>query len=249
LPDTVTVIYFSFADREWALQTRNTVETTNPPDDAIPNLCRTESTCWGAVAFTSTDGFGYVFAAVQTIPDANHTLGGLESHEFTHNIQQAQYFKTPKYFMAWCCEKAYVPWYFPEGEASYIQDLILSTSSLDTFKRYHNQNIVNIKNYVKYQWKGDISFDQSYIENYLNPKIGSSDRQMWDAFPRDFEYSIGYLVTEYLVAARGVDSMMRMRQRIATGKEYPEAFESIYGLAWNDAVPLLAAYIWSEFNR
>mgnify|MGYP003346071178 FL=1 len=118
-----------------------------------------------------------------------------------------------------------------------------------SFKSYHNQNIVNIKNYVKYQWTGDVSFDQSYIENYLNPKIRNSDRQSWDAFPRDFEYSVGYLVTEYLVSARGVDSIMRMRQRISSGMDFPKAFEIIYGLAWNDAVPLLASYVWSEFNR
>ena len=99
------------------------------------------------------------------------------------------------------------------------------------------------------QWKGDASFDQSYIENYLNPKIKNSDRQMWDTFPQDFEYSIGYLVTEYLVSARGVDSIMKMRQQIAVGMDFPKAFEFIYGLAWKDAVPPLAAYVWSEFNR
>ena len=49
-------------------------------------------------------------------------------------------------------------------------------------------------------------------------------------------------------AMAGADSAMHMYTVMASGKEFEEAFEFIYGISWNDAKSIFAEYVSLAIN-
>lgn len=242
-PTSVTFVYFSYQDRAWAQSIEDKIVTPTPSNGQVQNLCATESSCGNAVAFSGKDGTAFIFLGEIT-PNTKAFSGSVETHEYTHSIQQHQYFGKDRFQQSWCCEKFFLPWYFPEGEASFIGDVALSSSSLSSFMNSHKDQVAALKFTIGRDVGGFDKFDTTYVQNYLNPKVDSiRGRQMWDTYPSNLEYSIGFFVTEYLVASRGANAVMQMRQLVAQGMEFRDAFNQTFGREWSEAVPILAAFI------
>ena len=89
-------------------------------------------------------------------------------------------------------------------------------------------------------------YSTSAILNYYNESvpgecIGKPDYVLG--------YSVGYLTVEALSAMAGSDSAMHMYTEMASGKEFEEAFEIIYGIDWSEAKQVFAQYISSVIEE
>jgi len=76
----------------------------------------------------------------------------------------------------------------------------------------------------------------------------SQESQCQAGYQYALGYSLGYIATQGLAAIAGVESTMNLFTRIGY-KDIPfeEAFEGIYGITWEEAVPILAALISKEY--
>ena len=84
--------------------------------------------------------------------------------------------------------------------------------------------------------------DYDYALNYLakSSEINTGCEQ--DLY-YGLGYSLGYLATEALTALQGAESPMALFQWVASGMSWNEAFEGIYGISWDEAMPILAKVI------
>ena len=72
----------------------------------------------------------------------------------------------------------------------------------------------------------------------------------------DLGYTIGYLTVESLSAIAGPTSSMGLNTRAAlygvgevTGKEFNQIFQHVYGISWDEAMPILAEVVAQTFKE
>ena len=90
----------------------------------------------------------------------------------------------------------------------------------------------------------DATITTSWLETFLKP--GSTGD--WAKYDNWRIYDVGFLASEVLAALQGPQSIMQLYREVALGKSYEAAFLGIYGISWNDAVPILAQAIHSLIN-
>jgi hypothetical protein len=56
-------------------------------------------------------------------------------------------------------------------------------------------------------------------------------------------YSLGSHVIEILAAVKGTDVLIDMYEEMGNGLKFDEAFAKIFGIAWKDAIPIIAKTI------
>jgi hypothetical protein len=61
-------------------------------------------------------------------------------------------------------------------------------------------------------------------------------------------YSLGSVVVEILVAIRGQDSILALYEAMSKKMTFAEAFQNVYGISWNEAIPILAKTIYANNN-
>ena len=236
-PKKVYLIYFSFSDVTWA-QLQFNKYALHPTGHEAANSCQSAATCWGAQSEIDMKGTAILLLSVRGggIEDLNHSSGTLEAHEFTHAIQGSQFIGTSKEAAAYCCTKSYMPWWLVEGGAEFSQAAALYS---DSFANYSSER----KNDVGGLFT-DATITTSWLETFLKP--GSTGD--WAKYDNWRIYDVGFLASEVLAALQGPQSIMQLYREVALGKSYEAAFLGIYGISWNDAVPILAQAIHSLIN-
>ncbi len=232
LPKRIYAIYFGQADIAWAQEEFNKV-ALHPNGREAANNCASAETCWGGLSEIDLKGNAILLMALRSpaLKDSNHTSGTIESHEYSHAIQGSQFIGTAKEASAYCCTKAYMPWWLVEGQAEFSQAAAIFYSSFADYSLERKNDVGGLK--------GDSAITDAWLETFLKP-AASSD---WSKYDNWRLYDVGFLASEILASLKGPEGVMQLFRDVATGKSYEEAFKGIYGISWSEAVPIMAKTI------
>ena len=231
----ISYLAFNYQDRDWA---------TNQMESILPNsgsgwvkatACATKETCWGGGAFSNGAG-KYLIVETMGATDANHLSGALEAHEFTHIVQQMS-FKKGRPAQAFLYDPWPPTWYW-EGQAHFAQHAAVYSDSFEMYMKERKATAENL-------YKNPI-FTSEHIRKYFvfnAPEDWQKNYERWQ------QYDLGAMFVEILTAIKGPESTMEMWRITGTGVNFPEAFEKVYGVSFDKALPIMAKAIALELGR
>jgi hypothetical protein len=227
-PKSFDAIYFVYDDIQWASQ--KLLELYGNPDQAqAPNRnCQSRQRCNGASAnVPKTDVGQSNFAVLDNgHPDAYHTKGGIEIHEYAHMVQFMQFQGKPTSQRNGGL--GLLPNWFVEGHA-HLAGNVASASSLDEYKVFRSF-------WLNARAEGLPGYSPESIESFYE-KLAPGK---FDSSVVSNVYSIGYFSVEALASIKGVDSPMEIIKLVSDGATWDEAFLKVYGISWKDTAPILA---------
>jgi hypothetical protein len=245
-PKKVIIIYFNFQDTSWAQSEWNKY-ALRPDGAEASRSCRTAETCWGGLA--EIDLKGNALLMIGSIANGivwpagiiyNHTSGMVEAHEYTHTVQSTQFINSKDPSFAYCCTKAYLPWWIVEGNAVFSETVSMNT---DSYKRYLSDRTNATSEFTSNK---DKTFTTDWITEFLNIDA----RDIWIKQVNNQRiYDFGMLVNEILVALKGPDSPMKVIKGVSEGKTWSAAFNDVFGITWEEATPILAKVISAMVTR
>lgn len=231
----ISYLAFNYQDRDWA---------TNQMESILPNsgsgwvkdvACATKETCWGGGAFSNGSG-KYLIVETMGATDANHLSGALEAHEFTHIVQQMS-FKKGRPAQAYLYDPWPPNWYW-EGQAHFAQHAAVYSDSFEMYMKERKATAENL-------YKNPI-FTSDHIRKFFvfnAPEDWQKNYERWQ------QYDLGAMFVEILTALKGPESTMEMWRITGTGVNFPEAFEKVYGVPFDKALPIMAKAIALELGR
>lgn len=232
-PSKVKYLTFNYADRDWA---------TNQMELIMPNkgsgwindfVCPRSERCWGGGAFSDgSDNFLIVIGAGTQIPD--HVDGTLDAHEFTHVVQQS----LMRAGNPWPLYDPWPPTWYWEGQGTFTQNAAVWIDSFDTYEKYRNERLRDVLR--------DPLYDAKLVQEFF--VINGNDQwRKSHNFGRN--YDLGSMFVEILVALRGPDSTMEVWKLAQTGKGFATAFETVYGISFEKALPIMSKAIALQLGR
>jgi hypothetical protein len=233
-PQKTTAIYYSYKDIDWAQKKFSEIFSMASGQDA-KNSCQKTTECWGASASITNDGNGVLLSAVMNgTTDPNHTTGTLEAHEYMHVIQVGSFFGTPQQGQAMVGIKAFTPWWFAEGGATFSQSAAIYANS---FPKYSKERKIGSGFFFENKSK---KYTEKWILNFIKP----TDKKVWSDPDTAFHiYDIGALIAEIFTAIKGPGINIQIYEDISDGMTFEQSFEKHFGQSWDAAIPLIAKSI------
>ena len=233
-PQKTTAIYYSYKDIDWAQNKFSQIFSMASGQDA-KGSCQKVTECWGASGTIDNAGNGVLLSAVMSgTADANHTSGTLEAHEYTHIVQIGSFFGTPQQGQAMVGIKAFTPWWFAEGGATFSQSAAIYANS---FPKYSKERNIGAGEFLSNRNK---KYTEKWIANFIKPV----DKKVWSDPETAFHiYDIGALICEIFTAIKGPAINIQIYEDISDGMTFEQSFEKHFGQSWDSAVPLIAKSI------
>ena len=228
-----SVIFFNYEDRIWA---QDLMTTTQPRHDSrwiTYTACATRQTCWGAGVFTDDDAKVSIIISTE-IADKNHTSGTLEAHEYVHAIQQNQ-MRRPS---PWPPTGDWPPTWYIEGEATFAQNAAIYHESFDLYSSNRRE--------ISQELYNDPAITSGWIQNYL---IVNPPSSWFNEYKSWRQYDVGAMFVEILTALKGPASTMEVWKLTGTGLKFTEAFEKVYGISFEKALPIMSKAIALQLGR
>lgn len=252
LPPNVTFLVFSYDEIPWAEGTINKIlaDSGMQKNDALAqakNLAHAPyggPDCGGANAgmVSDTQAIGVFALCARNEGSDPYYQGSLQIHEFTHQMQGAQFIKTN------LNNQQILPCWISEGLA-HVGGISAGTSNFNDYLRVRNLQVSHPQLNVAGGHSSDEFPLSSMTYEYLKKYYAES------APPGCFElpsyslgYSAGFLTTEALAAIGGVESTLLLYTRTGKGETFEAAFKNIYGIDWKSAQDILAKVISKEFK-
>jgi hypothetical protein len=234
-PVEIYYLAFNFNDREWAVNQMETILPNSGSRWVTDIACATRATCWGGGSFYNGSNRYLIVLAVE-LQISDHLNGTVEAHEFTHTLQQMNFKKGRP-----AQEFLYDPWpptWYWEGQAHFTQHVAVFHDSFTDYMKFR-KNTAN--------------------ELFTNPRFTSQLLESYfvfnapDAWQRDFErwyqYTIGAMFVEVLTALKGPDAAMEMWRITGSGVNFKTAFEQVYGMAFDKALPIITKTIALQLGK
>jgi hypothetical protein len=198
------------------------------------NVCPTPDRCHSSTPNSNRAGISIILVGYTPtrLNILNETNGDLQSHEYTHVVQQLQFVKSPREMNGLASVKQYVPWWLVEGGADFGG---IASTHPDSFPQYGDARLRNVNNIPRR--------DAAWYENFINP---ASNQEWIPLGPTGEIYTVGFVITEMFTALKGPGAQMEIVRQIAQGRSMDEAFESVFGTPWKTAVPIIARTIAKE---
>ena len=228
-----TVLSFSYDDRIWAQEQMKQMQPNSTYGWITDFACATRSTCWGGGVFTDEKA-SVLLVLTTEILDENHTSGTLEAHEYTHVVQQNQMRKT----QPWPPTGAWPPTWYIEGQALFAQNSAIYYQSFDLYTK--NRRAVS-EGLFK-----DSTITSQWIQDFFvvsQPSSWFSKYESWRM------YDLGAMLVEILTALKGPSSTMELWKLSGTGLKFTEAFEKVYGISFEKALPIISKAIALELGH
>jgi hypothetical protein len=235
-------IRYKYSDIQWA--ENKAKEILSPTDYAQiaryqggslsqSNCDASSGNCRGSYQQTGPSGAAVIMQGIENTPPSDDisksrmTTGMLEAHEYFHSLQRIPIMNTGVQVWphAW----------WREGSAEWVQNVVVNSSSYEKYKKF----LLDDSSYsCKPLSESDISeFLNTAYDNYVPPKFDS-----W------LNYSLGSHVIEILVAIKGPGVLIDMYSEVGKGKTFNEAFNSLFGLSWSEAVPIISKSIFKDLH-
>ena len=234
-PDVMNVIYYTFVDKEWAVQKTQEVDGTNRWSYQLVYECTSPTMCRGGSAGITQNWHGISrFTVSQDNPlmFQRRSTGWSEIHEFTHVVYMTA---LKPNFNRWY---VLTPSWFSEGHA----DVIGLLGGSKTINDYRYAKDLNYKCCRPDQTLR--SYNAVDIMRFFDAlSNGKEDPDM-----KAYVYTLGYSAVEALVAIGGIDSPMNLFLETAKGSTFEQAFKTIYGTEWKVAAPILAEVVSKQYK-
>jgi hypothetical protein len=234
-PTEIYYLAFSYEDREWAVNQMETILPNSGSRWITDTACRTKATCWGGGSFYNGANRHLIVLAVG-LQTANQLNGTVEAHEFTHSIQQMSIKKGRP-----AQEFLYDPWpptWYWEGQAHFTQHAAVFYDSFSQYMKFRKSTASDLFT--------NTSFNSKLLESYF---VFNAPVAWQNNFERWHQYDIGAMFVEILIALKGPDSTMEMWKIASTGVDFKTAFEKIYGMPFDKAMPIMAKAIALELGN
>jgi hypothetical protein len=230
-----TVLTFSYEDRDWAQAQLKTMNTEDPSASTwvMDTGCVTRETCWGGNLFTDSKS-RQVLVLTTTVADENHTSGALQAHEYTHAVQQNQM----GFHIPWPPNDTYPPLWYHEGGAQFSEGVAIYNQSFEKYSAYRRHEAANIFR--------DSSVTSQWIQEFLGANPDLTWVRKYDNWTK---FVMGAMFVEALVAIKGPESNMEVWKLAGTGMKFPQAFEKVYGISFEKALPIISKAIALELGR
>lgn len=245
LPPRTIAILFSYQDLEWAERafreslTAEEWRTFNQRerDGFIRENCTGDkAVCDGARQQSVSSGLSVIAQGIGPInqfdPAAKPrmTTGMLEVHEYFHGIQRVQNLNKDLSSDHW------PPAWFREGPATWIQNVVINHNNFDSYNEF-----------ARITCDSDCrAMTEAKIAEYLTLTKGEA---IPEGATRWTAYSLGSAVSEVLASISGPDSLVAMWEVMATRVGFEAAFKKVYGIEWNEAIPIIAKTVHAIANN
>jgi hypothetical protein len=234
-PTEIYYLAFNYQDRNWAVDEMERILPNSGSRWITETACRARNTCWGGGAFyNGTNRFLIVITTELLIPD--HMNGSVEAHEFTHIVQQINIKKGRP-----AQEFLYDPWpptWFWEGQAHFTQHASIYFDSFKDYMKYRKDTASDLFT--------NKAFTSQLLESYF---VFNAPDSWQKSFERWHQYDIGAMFVEILTALKGPNSTMEMWRIASTGVDFKTAFERVYGVPFDKALPIMAKAIALELGH
>jgi hypothetical protein len=241
-PENVHVIQYSIDDIKWADDKVKSIIDINDYNNLnrqengrlVDSNCGTTD-CYGAKQVSTNSGIAFVLQGVPKVSNydpmvkARLELGQLDAHEFVHAMQRATI--TGKQTKEWA-----VVW-IVEGGAELAQNLVMSHKSYEEYMKWRKLDSAQL--YGK-----NTKITNEFLTTYLNAKYNSD---YWKTVDSYYAYNLGSRVMEIFVALKGPGVMLDLYRESAL-QGFEPAFQSIFGLPWSEASPVIVKTIVELFQ-
>ncbi len=228
-----TVLSFGYEDRMWAQEKMKAIQPSSTWQWITYTACATKETCWGGGMFTDPQGKGLLVLTTEVV-DANHTSGTLEAHEYTHAIQQNQ-MRGPQ---PWPTTGNWPPTWYLEGQAEFSQNASIYHDSFSLYTKNRRE--------VSQGLFQDSKITSQWIQDYFTLNQTSA---WFDKYDRWRQYDLGGMLVEVLTALKGPASTMEVWKQCGSGMTFAAAFEKVYGISFEKALPTISKAIALELGR
>ena len=244
-PKTVYAIVMSYGENEWAqgLFSQYQDLTYGNIRTAVSEICPTQ-TCGQSIAFRNSKWEGILLlqnGARGKNRDSDVRIdSGMEyAHEYFHTVQfyvgRDRYYEAPSWLL--------------EGSANWTGNLVAFYGDYSAYSAWRFKDLGE-------QYGNPSLFTSAWVEEFLNSYATKKPAKQYAIFdyyngpyPRYYQYAIGAMVTEILVALKGPDSILAMYKNLASGKTFEEAFQSEFAISWNEALPYISKAISAQINK
>jgi hypothetical protein len=232
-PENVHVIQYSVADVQWAEdKVKSIVDTAsynelnrNENGRLVDSNCG-KTDCFGAKQVSTRSGIAFVLQGVPTgdffdpIRVARLELGQLDAHEFTHAMQRATIIglQTKEWQNNWILE----------GSAELAQNLVMSYKSYDEYMKWRK---LDSQDFYGKNTKITTSFMTSYLAATGAEECRNNNEPC-------YKYNLGSRIVEIFVALKGPGVMLDLFREYAV-QGFEPAFQSIFGVTWAEASPII----------
>jgi len=228
-----TILSFSYDDRDWAQEQMKQMQPNSTYGWITDFACPTRSTCLGGGVFTDDKGSALLVLTTE-ISDANQTSGTFHAHEYTHAIQQNQMRKT----QPWPPTGAWPPTWYIEGQALFAQNAAIYYQSFDLYTKNRMYEAAGLFK--------DSTITSQWIQDFF---VVSQTSSWFSKYDRWRMYDLGAMLVEILTALKGPSSTMELWKLSGTGLKFTEAFEKVYGISFEKALPIISKAIALELGR
>jgi len=259
-PDKETYIAFPYEDLEWAVALLSDPKVDEPNYEVImrnanqgPEQGVRQNFVPGMLPGTF-EGIWVLPATLGPVPGSDYTSFAVHeestvNHEYGHQVQQRQWKKDdlrPRF----AGMGTDAPCFLIEGIVS-IPELTLIFEAAEDFEAnlpgrirsaylYDPESADQLGNFTRVIQLEDevtVKFAEDYLRTSLEPQCEAGNQYA-------LGYSLGYLATEGLAAIGGVESTMALFTRMGENDiPWEEAFAGIYGVTWDEALPILAELV------
>ena len=227
-PTSYIALFYSLEDKAWAVEKYiNFPHYTEGMESLIDAPC-TPTSCTGANS--GIEAFSSVGVGVFGIDSADswdtYRYGPMQIHEYTHAVQASPWIgedhptSGPQNIPSSC--------WLIEGQAHFA-GLSVGSDNLEEYLQIREQQLKGhpVDGFQDYSAAAIIEYYDE--EDCLPPNPNYS-----------LGYTIGYLTVEVLSAIGGSESSMNLYVLMQKGETFDKAFESVYGLSWESAKPVVA---------
>jgi hypothetical protein len=232
-PENVHVIQYSVQDIKWAEEkVKSLIDIAsynelnrNENGRLVDSNCGVTD-CYGAKQVSTNSGIAFVLQGVPTgnnndpLGVARWELGQLDAHEFTHAMQRAT--------IAGLQTKDWPYGWVMEGSAELAQNLVMSYKSYDEYMKWRKLDSQEF--YGK-----NTKITTSFMTTYLGTTGAEDCRNNNEPC---YKYNLGSRIMEILVALKGTGVMLDLFRESAL-QGFEPAFQSIFGVTWTEASPII----------
>ncbi len=229
----LTVMTFSFDDREWAKQQMKQLQPNSTYQWITDVACASITTCDGGGVFTDDKASGLLVIATGE-QRGGQSPGALEAHEYTHVIQQNQLRRAS----VWPLTSAWPATWFIEGQALFSENASIFHESFELYTKNRQAS------------SGELYRDSAITSGWIQEFFVVNQTSAWfNKYPRWRQYDLGAMLVETLTALKGPKSTMEIWKLMGTGQNFNQAFESIYGISFDKALPIISKAIALQLGR
>jgi hypothetical protein len=223
----LVVLRFSYADLAWAeAKMRELVNEwdyealqRNESGRLVDGLCQpVQQSCPGAKQVGVNAAVAYILEGDQH----EGTTGIRAAHEYFHSLQRLTTMGKVN---------AAAPWrtrWLLEGSAQWASHAVIQHESVD---RYQSGMRGDCEGACR-------TLTDAQISEFL--QMGSRAHEKYDQW---LDYSLGARIVEVLVAVNGHETILKLHETLAEGATFEVAFKNLYGIHWDEAIPVIAKVI------